>query len=283
MSKSLPVVAVSAASSIADAVKAQVKTYGATVAMIKAVYSAEGMASGPTLAEVVAILLDPTQTEASETERTTFYETYRKTAQRAIGDDCLIPPVFLLNKETSECRVIMLAKDADVAAVKAAGMPTREENKALMAIMVRDKVPADKAPKADAEPTPTEEQGETTGEPAPTDKASDFDQLVALLATMDADAVRRLVGAIGQTNPAQLVTIGDAVNTALKAASKQAQELALVGSYKSAAPAEQAPQVADMSASQPASVIPQTDVVAALATGAKPQRAGNKRANKRAA
>lgn len=276
---------VSVAVTIANAVKAQVRTYGQTTAMIKAAYTAEGMSVGPTLAEVVAILLDPAKTKGGESDRTTLYETFRKTTQRAVGDDCLIPPVFLLDKAANNaCRVILMAKDITIEAVKALGMPTREENKAIMAIMVRDKVTTKPAPAQEPEGQEEPVSEKPAEAPAPAPAATDFDQLVNMLASMDADGMRQLVAAIGSVNPAQLVTLGDCVNTSLKATAKQAQEAALVGSYKSAgaAPSTMAAPAADKSAA-PASVIPAPDVVAALTTGAKPARKGSKRAAKRAA
>lgn len=274
---------VSVAVTIANAVKAQVRTYGQTTAMIKAAYAAEGMSVGPTLAEVAAILLNPAKTKGGESDRTTLYETFRKTTQRAVGDDCLIPPVFLLDKAANNaCRVILLAKDVTVAAVKALGMPTREENKALMAIMLRDKVSPTKAPAEPVDET-TDSAADNAGdvEPAPAEPATDFDKLVAMLANLDADAMRKLVGAVGVANPAQLVTLGDCVNTALKATAKQAQESALVGSYKSAGSAPST--MALVPTPGAVAVVPNADVSAALATGTKPARKGNKRAAHRAA
>lgn len=273
---------VSVSVTIANAVKAQVRTYGQTTAMIKAAYTAEGMGVGPTLSQVVAILLDPAKTKGGESDRTTLYETFRKTAQRAIGDDCLIPPVFLLDKADNACRVILLAKDVTVAAVKALGMPTREENKALMAIMVRDKVAPTKAPAEPVNETP-DSAADNAGhvEPAPAEPATDFDKLVAMLANLDADAMRKLVGAVGVANPAQLVTLGDCVNTALKASAKQAQESALVGSYKSAGSAPST--MALVPTPGAVSVVPNADVSEALSHGNKPSRKGNKRAAHRAA
>ena len=275
----------SVATTIANAVKAQVRTYGQTTAMIKAAYTSEGMSVGPTLAEVVAILLDPAKTKGGELDRTTLYETFRKTTQRAVGDDCLIPPVFLLDKaDNNACRVILMAKDITIEAVKALGMPTREENKAIMAIMVRDKVTTKPTPAPETEGQ-EDPKAETPAEaPAPAPAATEFDQLVNMLASMDADGMRQLVAAIGSVNPAQLVTLGDCVNTSLKATAKQLQESKLVGSYKSAgaAPSTMAAKAADKSADA-ANVIPAPDVTKALATGAKPARKGSKRAAKRAA
>lgn len=278
-------VSVSVATTIANAVKAQVRTYGQTVAMIKAAYAAEGMSVGPTLSEVVGILLNPAKTKGGESERVTFYETFRKTAQRAIGDDCLLPPVFLLDKATSQCRVVLLAKDVTIEQVKAAGLPTREENKALMAIMVRDKVAAPKATPEEPDAPDAEGQEESSNEsPAPAPAATDFDQLVTLLSGMDAEQVRLLVGAIAVANPAQLVTLGDAVNTALIGANKQAQAAAQVNAYKSAgaAPSTMAAVATDMSADAATSV-PAGDVIAAAVANTKPARQGHKRAAKRAA
>lgn len=272
----------SVAVTIADAVKAQVRTYGQTTAMIKAAYTAEGMGVGPTLAQVVAILLDPAKTRGGETERTTLYETFRKTTQRAVGDDCLIPPVFLLDKAASNaCRVILMAKDITVEAVKALGMPTREENKALMAIMVRDKVVTKPAPVAEPDAGNETAQEKASDKPAPAPAATEFDQLVNMLSSMSEDGIRQLVGAIGAVNPAQLVTIGDCVNTALKASAKQAQESALVGSYKSAGSAPSA--MALVPTPGAVAVVPNADVAEALSTGKKPSRQGNKRAAYRAA
>lgn len=271
---------------IADAVKAQVKTYGATVAMIKAVYAAEGMACGPTLADVVAILLDPKRSHGSQSDRVTFYETFRKTSQRAIGDDCLLPPIFLLDKKDNTCRVVMLAKDVTIEQVKAAMLPTREENKALTAIMVRDKVPAPKVESDEPEATDksaTETDSETDSEPAPTEAATDFDKLVALLSTMDAEQIRLLVGAVGETNPAQLVTLADSVNTALKAAHKQSDAVAQLTAYKSAGAAPSTMAQVPTTATEAATSVPENNVVAAAMTKAKPTRKGNKRAAKRAA
>lgn len=273
---------VSVSVTIANAVKAQVRTYGQTTAMIKAAYTAEGMGVGPTLSQVVAILLDPAKTKGGESDRVTLYETFRKTTQRAIGDDCLIPPVFLLDKAANNaCRVILMAKDITVEAVKAFGMPTREENKALMAIMVRDKVTAKPAPAPETDTGNEPESKAPTEAPAPAPAATEFDQLVNMLASMDADGIRQLVSAIGSVNPAQLVTIGDCVNSALKASAKQAQESALLGSYKSAGTAPST--MALVPAPGAVSVVPNADVTKALSHGNKPSRKGNKRAAHRAA
>lgn len=272
----------SVAVTIANAVKAQVRTYGQTTAMIKAAYAADGMGVGPTLVQVVSILLDPAKTKGGESDRVTLYETFRKTTQRAVGDDCLIPPVFLLDKAANNaCRVILMAKDITVEAVKALGMPTREENKALMAIMVRDKVTANPAPVAEPDAGNEPESKAPTEAPAPAPAATEFDQLVAMLANLDADTMRKLVGAVGVANPAQLVTIGDCVNTALKASAKQAQESALVGSYKSAGSAPST--MALVPTPGAVSVVPNADVSEALSHGNKPSRKGNKRAAHRAA
>lgn len=267
---------VSVAVSIADAVKAQVRTYGQTTAMIKAVYAAEGMACGPTLAEVVAILLDPRKSKGGESDRVTFYETFRKTAQRAIGDDCLLPPVFLLDKSDNSCRVILLAKDVTLEQVKAAGLPTREENKALMAVMLRDK-PASKAQEPEAAPEASKEDAKEAPakEPAPA-AATDFDKLVTLLSGLDATQVRELIGAIGVVNPAQLVVLGDSVNTALKAAGKQVAAATQLQAYKSAAPNVMSAPAADLSATAPANAVPSANVVAAAMANAKPTRKAGK-------
>lgn len=283
MSKSAPVVT---AVTIADAVKSQVRAYGQTTAMIKAVYASEGMACGPTLAEVVGILLDPKRSKGGDSDRVTFYETFRKTAQRAIGDDCLLPPVFLLDKAKNACRVVLLGKAATIAEIKAAGLPTREENKALMAAMLRDN-PAAPAPLAE-DTDKSAPQGKAEGaeepsaeaEPAPAPALSAFDQLVATLSSMDASQVRELVGAIGAANPAQLVTLGDAVNTALKAASKQVQATSQVQAYKSAsaAPSKMGAPIAELADSAPAMVIPAPNVVQAALANAKPLRKGKRNA-----
>lgn len=244
--------------------------------MIKAVYAAEGMACGPTLAEVVAILLDPRKSKGGESDRVTFYETFRKTAQRAIGDDCLLPPVFLLDKSDNSCRVILLAKDVTLEQVKAAGLPTREENKALMAVMLRDK-PASKAQEPEAAPEASKEDAKEAPakEPAPA-AATDFDKLVTLLSGLDATQVRELIGAIGVVNPAQLVVLGDSVNTALKAAGKQVAAATQLQAYKSAAPNVMSAPAADLSATAPANAVPSANVVAAAMANAKPTRKAGK-------
>ena len=283
---SKPVVQPTAAT-IADAVKSQVRAYGQTTAMIKAVYASEGMACGPTLAEVVGILLDPKRSKGGDSDRVTFYETFRKTAQRAIGDDCLLPPVFLLDKASNACRVVLLGKAATIAEIKAVGLPTREENKALMAAMLRDN-PAAPAPLAEvADKSATEPDDKGADEPSADADAepsapalSAFDQLVATLSSMDASQVRELVGAIGAANPAQLVTLGDAVNTALKAANKQVQATSQVQAYKSAgaAPSKMGAPIAELTDSAPAMVIPAPNVVQAALANAKPLRKGKRAA-----
>ena len=257
--------------------------------MIKAVYAAEGMACGPTLAEVVGILLDPKRSKGGDSDRVTFYETFRKTAQRAIGDDCLLPPVFMLDKANNACRVVLLGKAATIAEIKAAGLPTREENKALMAAMLRDN-PAAPAPAPladDADKSATEPDDKGADEPSADADAepsapalSAFDQLVAALSSMDASQVRELIGAIGVANPAQLVTLGDAVNTALKAASKQVQATSQVQAYKSAsaAPSKMGAPIAGLADSAPAMVIPAPNVVQAALSNAKPLRKNKRNA-----
>lgn len=239
---------------LATAVKSAVRSHGQVVAMIHAIFKAERFAAGTTFAGVVGILLDPKQTKAEDKERETMVATFRRTAQRELATECLLPPVFLIDNKDKACRVVLLPKDATEADVKAANLPTREANKALAAIALRDYKAA--KPESEADAGENENDNDKDSQLGDTDKsapgaAAPVGDLLAALASMDATALSELMAELAKANPAQLVLIAEAVNGAMKTADKKQANVSQLGSYKVASVAS----VQTMADGEPADVV----------------------------
>lgn len=102
------------------------RTFAAAFAKLYRTTGASGL--GAELAAVYASI-------AADGERHIQPDSFRRAADRqampgtAVGDCLLAKPVWLIDGETGAARVIVLANDASLASVLAAGLPTREQNK----------------------------------------------------------------------------------------------------------------------------------------------------------
>lgn len=102
------------------------RTFAAAFAKLYRTTGASGL--GAELAAVYASI-------AADGERHILPDSFRRAADRqampgtAVGDCLLAKPVWLIDSETNAARVVVLANDANLATVLAAGLPTREQNK----------------------------------------------------------------------------------------------------------------------------------------------------------
>lgn len=205
---------------IADGVRTAERAHGAVSRVIRQVFDAEKMAASSTFAAAATLLLSTEAGDSADT-CTRFYESFRRMTQNLLKTDCLLPPVFLRDPKTNEVRVVMLAPDATLADIRNAGLDEKSKNRAIAAYNAKHMTAEDKAA-VDAEKatdkSATQAAGNDSAEPSA--PVLTLEQLRQAVATLDVAA---------------LVTLGEMVNSELKARAKAAEQAAEIAGTKAAA------------------------------------------------